>query len=521
MFVFLGEVIGGLGWRGKRAGGYARTVAGLGWYLGWPFGKYVEGKGYKKKRRDSEDDDALDVDPAFQPVDSEETLRGVEGEDSAGGSENTHHQSDQSGHFSESESSSSGRTIRGNTARTVPVLPRIDSEDPTESLKTPASGPHTESTPLIPPGKPAQKGHVQHVDFAKVPAGHARSSLYGAIGGYTNGDAKHTDSETQQVRDTSVAWFENPKKKHSRTARICGGLVYWPLFIVFIAPTLGIVCLLCWGLVFTIPMAKLTWFLLRHMAKGPLDIKFRSAPTVAVPASPSSSPELESDRGESQYTVRRAYLKAGQLAPTPGADSTVLLCTYRALGLQYYKYTVGGVNIIFVNLLPLVFFTIIDGFFLLPKVEHSEDPNPILKVVASQGLIFILGLSSVIPLSYFIGMAVASISAQSSIGMGAVINATFGSIIEIILYSIALTQGKGKLVEGSIVGSLLAGVLLMPGMSMISGAFKRKEQKFNAKSAGVTSTMLIMAIIGTLTPTLFYQTYGSVSNVRGPHPRSS
>jgi Ca2+/H+ antiporter len=46
---------------------------------------------------------------------------------------------------------------------------------------------------------------------------------------------------------------------------------------------------------------------------------------------------------------------------------------------------------------------------------------------------------------------------------------------------------------------------------MCSGALKRKEQKFNAKSAGVTSTMLIMAIIGTLTPTMFYQTYGSVS----------
>ncbi|KAF9816892.1 hypothetical protein IEO21_03766 [Rhodonia placenta] len=120
-----------------------------------------------------------------------------------------------------------------------------------------------------------------------------------------------------------------------------------------------------------------------------------------------------------------------------------------------------------------------------------------------------MSLLSVIPLSYFIGMAVASISAQSSIGMGAVINATFGSVIEVILYSIALTQGKGHLVEGSIVGSLLAGVLLMPGVSMCTGAFRTKEQKFNAKSAGVTSMLLIMAFIGTLAPTLFYQIYGS------------
>jgi hypothetical protein len=32
----------------------------------------------------------------------------------------------------------------------------------------------------------------------------------------------------------------------------------------------------------------------------------------------------------------------------------------------------------------------------------------------------------------------------------------------------------------------LAGLLLMPGMSMMSGAVKKKEQKFNAKSAGTT-----------------------------------
>jgi Ca2+:H+ antiporter len=157
---------------------------------------------------------------------------------------------------------------------------------------------------------------------------------------------------------------------------------------------------------------------------------------------------------------------------------------------------------------------IFDGFVLMRIAEDLENAGKhvprILTLITSQALIFFMSLASVIPLSYFIGMAVASISAQSSIGMGAVINATFGSVIEVILYSIALTQGKGRLVEGSIVGSLLAGVLLMPGMSMCAGALKKKEMKFNAKSAGVTSMMLIMAFIGTLTPTLFYQTYGNV-----------
>jgi len=166
--------------------------------------------------------------------------------------------------------------------------------------------------------------------------------------------------------------------------------------------------------------------------------------------------------------------------------------------------------------MAVVFFVIFDAQVLLPLAESYEREGrhvpAILAFIASRATIFGLSLASVIPLSYFIGMAVASISAQSSIGMGAVINATFGSIIEIVLYAMALTRSKGHLVEGSIVGSLLAGVLLMPGASMCSGALKQKEQKFNAKSASVTSTMLIMAIIGTLAPTMFYQTYGNVSD---------
>lgn len=178
------------------------------------------------------------------------------------------------------------------------------------------------------------------------------------------------------------------------------------------------------------------------------------------------------------------------------------------MGLKYYKYTVDGTNIIFINLLPMVAFVIFDFFVIAPLVSKHH-LGGFLAWISSQGVMFMLSMLSVIPLSYFIGMGVASISAQSSIGMGAVINATFGSVIEVILYSIALSQAKGQLVEGSIVGSLLAGVLLMPGLSMISGAVRRKEQRFNARSAGVTSTMLIMAIIGILTPTLFYQIYGT------------
>lgn len=253
-------------------------------------------------------------------------------------------------------------------------------------------------------------------------------------------------------------------------------------------------------MVVSIPMGKLTYVLATHLRQHPLQLHFKRGSSLALSAQ----------------------------------HSEILLCTYDAIGFQYYKYTYDGTNIIFINLMPVVFFTIFDEYVLTHVLGHDSK-------LTSPAVIFSLGLTSVIPLSYFIGMAVSSISAQSSLGMGAVINATFGSIIEIILYSVALTQGKGLITEGALIGSFLAGLLLMPGFSMMSGAIKKKEQKFNAKSAGkftllptwmkpscvwteiltstgaflqigVTATMLIMSLIGVLTPTLFYTIYGRVKH---------
>lgn len=245
----------------------------------------------------------------------------------------------------------------------------------------------------------------------------------------------------------------------------------------YIAPILFLVSAICWMCVITIPMAKLTYILVRHLHRHPLTLRFKSSPS-----------------GLSQIA-----------ANVSGKPSVILLCTYQAVGLQYYKYTFDGINIIFINLMPLVFFVIFDDWVLKKHLPETW--------ITSATMVFTLSLASVIPLSYFIGMGVSSVSAQSSMGVGAVINATFGSIIEIILYGVALMGGKSAIVEGALIGSFLAGVLLMPGCSMVSGAVKQKEQRFNAKSAGVTSTMLIMAIIGALTPTLFYQMFGSVSSV--------
>lgn len=256
-----------------------------------------------------------------------------------------------------------------------------------------------------------------------------------------------------------------------------GRVVFFFYFYGIITPALCLVSGLCWFLVFSIPMGKVMLLLFDHLRRHPLALSFHS------------------DSGN----VRR-----------PGESSSILLCTYRAVGIKYWKYTIDGTNIFLINLLGLVAFTIFDYFILAETLGYKIWITDTL-------LVFTLALLSIIPLAYFIGQAVASISAQSSMGVGATINAFFSTVVEVFLYCVALKQGKAQLVEGSIIGSIFAGILFLPGLSMCFGALKRKTQRFNVKSAGVTSTMLLFAVIGAFGPTLFYQIYGSVSRTRLVH----
>jgi Ca2+:H+ antiporter len=258
-----------------------------------------------------------------------------------------------------------------------------------------------------------------------------------------------------------------------------GRVIFFLFFYGLITPCLFIVSGICWFMVFWIPMGKVTMLLFYHLRRHPLALSFQSD---------------------------TAYSRGANIP-----NSSILVCTYRAVGLKYWKYTVDGTNIFLINLMGIVLFVIFDYWILVEMLDLDM-------TITHPAFLFIAALFSIIPLAYFIGQAVASISAQSSMGLGAAINAFFSTLVEVFLYCVALNQGKGQLVEGSIIGSIFAGILFLPGLSMCCGAIKRKTQRFNAKSAGVTSTMLLFAVIAAFGPTLFYQIYGTVCSSSSSSP---
>ena len=193
------------------------------------------------------------------------------------------------------------------------------------------------------------------------------------------------------------------------------------------------------------------------------------------------------------------------------SEHDVVLCTYQAFSRYYVKYTVDGVNVIMFNMFFLVIIALIFNYTV-------DFMNPI-SAQEKHWIKFLISVFGVIPLAYYIGMAIASISAQSTYAVGAVLNATFGSIVEITLYIATLVHGKKQgtlkctesIVKNSLTGSLLLTMLLLPGLCMVVGGLKYPEQNFNARSAGVSSTLLFVSIVGAFAPTFFNKAFGIYS----------
>jgi Ca2+:H+ antiporter len=118
-------------------------------------------------------------------------------------------------------------------------------------------------------------------------------------------------------------------------------------------------------------------------------------------------------------------------------------------------------------------------------------------------LTFVAATLAIVPLSRIIGFATRQIALQTNPAFGGLVNATFGNAIELFIAVLALRRGLTVVVQASIVGSIVGNILLLTGMSLFLGGLRYKEQRFNKESVGVSSTMLIIAVVGLAIPTVY------------------
>jgi Ca2+:H+ antiporter len=143
-------------------------------------------------------------------------------------------------------------------------------------------------------------------------------------------------------------------------------------------------------------------------------------------------------------------------------------------------------------------FHILDIFLLLVPVS-------ILLYYLNGGALvsFIFLALSIVGISHVIIETTGILARRVSNTISALINATFGNAVEFFIAIFSLRNGLIELVKASIVGSIILNVLLLIGLSMVFGGTKYKEQRFNKDSAGVSSTMLMIAVVGLMMPSMY------------------
>ncbi|ESQ48688.1 hypothetical protein EUTSA_v10020742mg [Eutrema salsugineum] len=133
-------------------------------------------------------------------------------------------------------------------------------------------------------------------------------------------------------------------------------------------------------------------------------------------------------------------------------------------------------------------------------------------MIDSKGWVFLLSLVGITPLAERLGYATEQLAFYTGPTVGGLLNATFGNVTELIISIFALKNGMIRVVQLTLLGSILSNMLLVLGCAFFCGGlvFYQKDQVFDKGIAVVNSGLLLMAVMGILFPAVLHYTHSEV-----------
>jgi Ca2+:H+ antiporter len=117
-------------------------------------------------------------------------------------------------------------------------------------------------------------------------------------------------------------------------------------------------------------------------------------------------------------------------------------------------------------------------------------------------LLFVLSVLAIVPLAALLSHATESVASKTGDTVGGLLNATLGNLTELVIALSALRAGQYLLVKASIAGAIVTNSLFMLGASFLLGGLKHHVQEFNRVSARLQSSLLFLATIALLIPSV-------------------
>lgn len=120
--------------------------------------------------------------------------------------------------------------------------------------------------------------------------------------------------------------------------------------------------------------------------------------------------------------------------------------------------------------------------------------------------VFTFNFLAIVPLAAILANATEELADKAGSTIGGLLNATFGNAVELIVSVIALREGQVRIVQASMLGSLLSNLLLVLGFCFVFGGYNRVQQTFNQTAAQTMSSLLAISCASLLIPAAFRAT---------------
>lgn len=142
--------------------------------------------------------------------------------------------------------------------------------------------------------------------------------------------------------------------------------------------------------------------------------------------------------------------------------------------------------------------------FALVAIAFSALNTPAL-------VVFIWNLIAIVPLSITLTFATERLSQDLGETSGALLNISLGNLAELIIFITALMKNNIKVVQASLLGSVLVNLLLVLGSAIIAGGVISPDQTYNNDVTHSFVGLLNLTVSCLMIPSAFY---GSVKSVK-------
>lgn len=123
---------------------------------------------------------------------------------------------------------------------------------------------------------------------------------------------------------------------------------------------------------------------------------------------------------------------------------------------------------------------------------------------ANPTAVFVVNFFAIVPLAALLSFATEELSVKLGQTIGGLMNATFGNAVELIVSIVALYKGEIRIVQASMLGSILSNILLVLGCCFISSGIRRGESRFNETVASTMSSLMAVAATSLIIPATMY-----------------